>query len=85
MVTIGNNANAIPNPEYDHDFGDASLEEISRISMILNIIRLLRRNPPQEIYDTCVRTLNKEILLVERQDQLDLIPEDYRFIGRNQE
>ncbi len=83
MVTIGNNA--IHNPEYDHDFGDASLEEISRISMILDIIRLLRRNLPQEMYETCIRTLNKEIPLVMRQVELDLIPTDYRFIGRNQQ
>ena len=82
MSAFGTNIN---NPEYDHDFGDASVEEINRISMILNIIRLLRRKIPQEMYDTCIRTLNNEIPLVRRQDQLDLIPVDYRFIGRNQE
>ncbi len=76
----------IGNPEYDHDFGDAPLEEILRVKQILDILRLLNRQiPPQPIYDSCVSILNREIPLVVRDDQLSLIPRQYHLMGRNQE
>jgi hypothetical protein len=69
---------SISNLEYNPEtFGNATEEEIQRILLIHNIIRLLRRNLPQEMYETCIRTLNKEIPLVVRQE---LIPVKYRNI-----
>jgi hypothetical protein len=76
----------IGNPEDNHDFGDAPLEEIKRVKQILDILRLLNRQiPPQPIYESCIRILNREIPLVVRDDQLSLIPRQYHLMGRNQE
>jgi hypothetical protein len=79
---VSHNAPAqVPNPEYEHDFGDASADVIKRIGLILTIRMLERHNNsqnlPQAIIGSCRRVLATEIPLVP-DEHIHLIPESYR-------